>query len=182
MLFRSFSIAFKGLDEYVDGDLNRFIHFWYFSIDLPTNQNGMTRVRGFTQDDAHIFCTEEQVAKEVEGCLEMVRLVLDTLGINEFRVRVGLRDPTSDKYVGAKELWDKAEKAVKEAAKKLGVKTSEEPGEAAFYGPKIDFVVKDVIGREWQLGTVQVEFELASQSVSELEFVLVSGSGSVLAC
>ena len=122
--------------------------------------NGMTRVRGFTQDDAHIFCTEEQVAKEVEGCLEMVRLVLDTLGINEFRVRVGLRDPGSDKYVGAKELWDKAEKAVKEAAKKLGVKTSEEPGEAAFYGPKIDFVVKDVIGREWQLGTVQVDYNL----------------------
>ena len=122
--------------------------------------NGMTRVRGFTQDDAHLFCTEEQVAKEVEGCLEMVRLVLDTLGIGDFRVRVGLRDPNSDKYVGSKEGWDKAEKAVKEAARKLGVKTSEEPGEAAFYGPKIDFVVKDVIGREWQLGTVQVDYNL----------------------
>ena len=122
--------------------------------------NGMTRVRGFTQDDAHLFCTEEQVAKEVEGCLEMVRLVLDTLGIGDFRVRVGLRDPASDKYVGSKEGWDKAEKAVKEAAMKLGVKTSEEPGEAAFYGPKIDFVVKDVIGREWQLGTVQVDYNL----------------------
>ena len=122
--------------------------------------NGMTRVRGFTQDDAHLFCTEEQVAKEVEGCLEMVRLVLDTLGIGDFRVRVGLRDPASDKYVGSKEGWDKAEKAVKEAARKLGVKTSEEPGEAAFYGPKIDFVVKDVIGREWQLGTVQVDYNL----------------------
>jgi threonyl-tRNA synthetase len=122
--------------------------------------NGMTRVRGFTQDDAHLFCTEEQVAKEVEGCLEMVRLVLDTLGIGDFRVRVGLRDPSSDKYVGSKEGWDKAEKAVKEAARKLGVKTSEEPGEAAFYGPKIDFVVKDVIGREWQLGTVQVDYNL----------------------
>ena len=122
--------------------------------------NGMTRVRGFTQDDAHLFCTEEQVAKEVEGCLEMVRLVLDTLGIGDFRVRVGLRDPASDKYVGSKDGWDKAEKAVKEAAKKLGVKTSEEPGEAAFYGPKIDFVVKDVIGREWQLGTVQVDYNL----------------------
>ncbi len=122
--------------------------------------NGMTRVRGFTQDDAHLFCTEEQVAKEVEGCLEMVRLVLDTLGIGDFRVRVGLRDPASDKYVGSKDGWDKAEKAVKEAAIKLGVKTSEEPGEAAFYGPKIDFVVKDVIGREWQLGTVQVDYNL----------------------
>ncbi len=122
--------------------------------------NGMTRVRGFTQDDAHLFCTEEQVAKEIEGCLEMVRLVLDTLGIGDFRVRVGLRDPASDKYVGSKEGWDKAEKAVKEAAKKLGVQTSEETGEAAFYGPKIDFVVKDVIGREWQLGTVQVDYNL----------------------
>ena len=120
----------------------------------------MTRVRGFTQDDAHLFCTEEQVAKEVEGCLEMVRLVLDTLGIGDFRVRVGLRDPASDKYVGSKEGLDKAEKAVKEAAKKLGVQTSEEPGEAAFYGHKIDFVVKDVIGREWQLGTVQVDYNL----------------------
>ncbi|NBS78250.1 threonine--tRNA ligase [bacterium] len=97
--------------------------------------NGMTRVRGFTQDDAHLFCTEEQVAKEVEGCLE-------------------------NKYVGSKDGWDKAERAVKEAAKKLGVRTSEEPGEAAFYGPKIDFVVKDVIGREWQLGTVQVDYNL----------------------
>lgn len=122
--------------------------------------NGMTRVRGFTQDDAHLFCTEEQVAQEVEGCLEMVRLVLVTLGIADFRVRVGLRDPASDKYVGSKEGWDKAEAAVKEAAKKLGVKTSEEAGEAAFYGPKIDFVVKDVIGREWQLGTVQVDYNL----------------------
>jgi len=122
--------------------------------------NGMTRVRGFTQDDAHLFCTEEQVAKEVEGCLEMVRLVLDTLGIGDFRVRVGLRDPASDKYVGSKEGWDKAERAVKEAVMKLGVKTSEESGEAAFYGPKIDFVVKDVIGREWQLGTVQVDYNL----------------------
>ena len=122
--------------------------------------NGMTRVRGFTQDDAHLFCTEEQVAQEVEGCLEMVSLVLDTLGIGDFRVRVGLRDPASDKYVGSKDGWDKAEKAVKEAARKLGVKTSEEAGEAAFYGPKIDFVVKDVIGREWQLGTVQVDYNL----------------------
>lgn len=122
--------------------------------------NGMTRVRGFTQDDAHLFCTEEQVAKEVEGCLEMVRMVLDTLGIGNFRVRVGLRDPASDKYVGSKESWDKAELAVREAAKKLGVVTSEEIGEAAFYGPKIDFVVKDVLGREWQLGTVQVDYNL----------------------
>ncbi len=121
---------------------------------------GMTRVRGFTQDDAHLFCTEEQVAQEVLGCLELVKIVLGTLGMNQYRVRVGLRDPDSAKYVGAPEQWDKAEKACKDAAATLGVAFTLEPGEAAFYGPKIDFVVKDVIGREWQLGTVQVDYQL----------------------
>ena len=122
--------------------------------------NGMTRVRGFTQDDAHLFCTEEQVAQEVLGCLALVKIVLTTLGMSDYRVRVGLRDPDSNKYIGQKENWDKAESACREAAKTLGVAFTEEPGEAAFYGPKIDFVVKDVIGREWQLGTVQVDYNL----------------------
>ena len=122
--------------------------------------NGMTRVRGFTQDDAHLFCTEEQVAKEVLGCLSLVKVVLNTLGMQDYRVRVGLRDPDSNKYTGNAENWDKAESACREAAKTLGVSFTEEPGEAAFYGPKIDFVVKDVIGREWQLGTVQVDYNL----------------------
>ncbi len=122
--------------------------------------NGMTRVRGFTQDDAHLFCTEEQVAQEVLGCLSLVKIVLTTLGMSDYRVRVGLRDPDSNKYTGAAENWDKAESACREAAKTLGVPFTEEPGEAAFYGPKIDFVVKDVIGREWQLGTVQVDYNL----------------------
>ena len=122
--------------------------------------NGMTRVRGFTQDDAHLFCTEEQVAQEVLGCLSLVKIVLNTLGMHDYRVRVGLRDPDSNKYTGTKENWDKAESACREAAKTLGVPFTEEPGEAAFYGPKIDFVVKDVIGREWQLGTVQVDYNL----------------------
>jgi len=121
---------------------------------------GMTRVRGFTQDDAHLFCTEEQVPAEIEGCLELVKIVLGTLGMNEYRVRVGLRDPDSAKYVGKPEQWDKAEKACKDAAETLGVSFTTEPGEAAFYGPKIDFVIKDVIGREWQLGTVQVDYQL----------------------
>ena len=121
---------------------------------------GMTRVRGFTQDDAHLFCTEEQVPAEIRGCLELVKIVLGTLGMNEYRVRVGLRDPDSAKYVGEPEQWDKAEKACKDAASGLGVPFTLEPGEAAFYGPKIDFVVKDVIGREWQLGTVQVDYQL----------------------
>ncbi|MFO1447707.1 MAG: threonine--tRNA ligase [Opitutaceae bacterium] len=122
--------------------------------------NGMTRVRGFTQDDAHLFCTEAQVAGEVLGCLSLVKVVLTTLGMSDYRVRVGLRDPDSNKYTGTAENWDKAEAACREAAKTLGVPFTEEPGEAAFYGPKIDFVVKDVIGREWQLGTVQVDYNL----------------------
>ncbi len=122
--------------------------------------NGMTRVRGFTQDDAHLFCTEEQVPRELIGCLALVKIVLTTLGMSDYRVRVGLRDPDSNKYTGLTENWDKAEAACRDAAKTLGVPFTEEPGEAAFYGPKIDFVVKDVIGREWQLGTVQVDYNL----------------------
>jgi len=122
--------------------------------------NGMTRVRGFTQDDAHLFCTEDQIAAEIKGCLDLVKLVFNTLGMEDYRVRIGLRDPDSDKYTGEAEKWDKAEAALREAAQTLDVDFVEEPGEAAFYGPKIDFVVKDVIGREWQLGTVQVDYNL----------------------
>ena len=120
---------------------------------------GLTRVRGFTQDDAHLFCTEDQLAAEVMGCLSLVKIVLTTLGMENYRVRVGLRDPDSSKYSGSSESWDRAEHACREAAKSLGVAFTEEPGDAAFYGPKIDFVVKDVIGREWQLGTVQVDYQ-----------------------
>jgi threonyl-tRNA synthetase len=122
--------------------------------------SGMTRVRGFTQDDAHLFCTEEQVGTEIAGCLELVKIIFRTLGMEDYRVRIGLRDPDSSKYAGDSAKWDKAEAALREAAQTLGVPFSEEPGEAAFYGPKIDFVVKDVIGREWQLGTVQVDYNL----------------------
>jgi threonyl-tRNA synthetase len=122
--------------------------------------NGMTRVRGFTQDDAHLFCTEEQVAAEIQGCLQLVKKVLTTLGMSDYRVRVGLRDPDSGKFTGNPAQWDLAEQACRDAAATLGVPFSEEPGEAAFYGPKIDFVVKDVLGREWQLGTVQVDYVL----------------------
>ncbi|MDP2138464.1 MAG: threonine--tRNA ligase [Candidatus Didemnitutus sp.] len=122
--------------------------------------NGMTRVRGFTQDDAHLFCTEEQVQQEILGCLSLVKTVLTTLGMSEYRVRVGLRDPDSNKYTGDPANWEKAEHACREAAQTLDVPFTEEPGEAAFYGPKIDFVIRDVIGREWQLGTVQVDYNL----------------------
>ena len=123
--------------------------------------NGMTRVRGFTQDDAHLFCTEDQVPAEIQGCLSLVKTIFNVLGMKDYRVRVGLRDPDSGKYTGTKESWDKAEAACLSAAESLGVPFSKEPGEAAFYGPKIDFVVKDVIGREWQLGTVQVDYNMA---------------------
>ncbi|MBL4699779.1 MAG: threonine--tRNA ligase, partial [Phycisphaeraceae bacterium] len=121
---------------------------------------GMTRVRGFTQDDAHLFVTPDQLAAEVLGCIELVKIVFKTLGMDDYRVRVGLRDPDSTKFVGNSEDWDLAEKACLDAAQSLGVPFTKEPGEAAFYGPKIDFVVKDVIGREWQLGTVQVDYQL----------------------
>jgi threonyl-tRNA synthetase len=122
--------------------------------------NGLTRVRGFTQDDAHLFCTEDQLAAEMQGCLTLVKIIFATLGMKDYRVRVGLRSADASKYIGSKENWDKAEAACLAAAESLGVPFSREPGEAAFYGPKIDFVVKDVIGREWQLGTVQVDYNL----------------------
>ncbi|MDG1359139.1 MAG: threonine--tRNA ligase [Phycisphaerales bacterium] len=130
---------------------------------------GLTRVRGFTQDDAHLFCREDQIADEVRGCLSIVKLIFNTLGMTDYRVRVGTRDPDSTKYVGDPANWDKAEEACRNAAKELGAPFSEEPGEAAFYGPKIDFVVKDVIGREWQLGTVQVDYNLPERF--DLEYV-----------
>jgi threonyl-tRNA synthetase len=122
--------------------------------------NGMTRVRGFTQDDAHLFCTEEQVPGEIVGCLSLVKTILTTLKMNDYRVRVGLRDPDAGKYIGSAENWDRAEQACRDAARSMGVNFTEAPGEAAFYGPKIDFMIKDVIGREWQLGTVQVDYNL----------------------
>ncbi len=134
---------------------------------------GMTRVRGFTQDDAHLFCTEDQVAGELLGCLELVKIIFGTLGMEDYRVRVGLRDPDSSKYVGDPAKWDRAEEACRQAAKSLGVSFSEEAGEAAFYGPKIDFVVKDVVGREWQLGTVQVDYNLPERF--GLEYVDAEG-------
>jgi threonyl-tRNA synthetase len=131
--------------------------------------SGLTRVRGFTQDDAHIFCTPQQIESEIESCAELTRLVLDTLGLNEYRVRIGLRDPGSDKYIGDAKNWGLAEANIRNVVKKLGLNYTEEPGEAAFYGPKIDYVVKDCIGREWQLGTIQVDYNLPERF--ELEYI-----------
>ena len=133
--------------------------------------SGLTRVRGFTQDDAHIFCTEEQVADEFRGCLEMTQYVLKSLGMENYRVRLGFRDPKSDKYVGSEDSWNKAESALEEVCKSLGIEAQAEAGEAAFYGPKADFVVTDCIGREWQLGTVQLDYNLPSAERFDLEYV-----------
>jgi threonyl-tRNA synthetase len=131
--------------------------------------SGMTRVRGFTQDDAHLFITPEQVEAEFSANLDLVLFVLTSLGLNDYRVRVGLRDPNSDKYVGKPENWEKAEKALLDLVKSRGMNYTAEPGEAAFYGPKIDFVVRDCIGREWQLGTVQLDYNLPERF--ELEYI-----------
>jgi threonyl-tRNA synthetase len=134
--------------------------------------SGMTRVRGFTQDDAHIFCTEEQVADEFRGCVEMTQSVLASLGMDRYRVRLGFRDPNVDKYVGGKEIWDRAESSLKSVCESMNLPDmSVEQGEAAFYGPKADFVVTDCIGREWQLGTVQLDYNLPSTERFALEYI-----------
>ncbi len=133
--------------------------------------SGMTRVRGFTQDDAHIFCTEDQVEEEFRGCIEMTQFVLKSLGLDDYRVRLGFRDPASDKYVGSVESWDRAQQSLIDVCGNLGMKAQQEPGEAAFYGPKADFVVTDCIGREWQLGTVQLDYNLPSAERFDLEFI-----------
>ena len=133
---------------------------------------GMTRVRGFTQDDAHLFCTEEQVAEEFRGCIEMTQGVLAALGMDDYRVRLGFRDPKSDKYVGSDENWQRAEAALESVCRDMNLPHLDiERGEAAFYGPKADFVVSDCLGREWQLGTVQLDYTLPSAERFALEYV-----------
>lgn len=122
--------------------------------------SGMVRVRGFTQDDAHIFCTPAQLQQELRDTVDLTCLVLQTLEFSEYRMRIGLRDPASDKYIGEPELWDRAENDIRQVMSDMEMDATEEIGEAAFYGPKIDFVVRDCIGREWQLGTVQVDYNL----------------------
>jgi threonyl-tRNA synthetase len=131
--------------------------------------SGLTRVRGFTQDDAHLFVTAEQIEEEVGANIDLVLFVLSSLGLSDYRVRVGLRAPDSSKYVGAAEDWDKAERTLVEVVKSRGMNYTAEQGEAAFYGPKIDFVVRDCIGREWQLGTVQLDYNLPKRF--ELEYI-----------
>ncbi len=133
---------------------------------------GLTRVRGFTQDDAHLFCTEDQVADEFRGCIEMTQFVLNAVGMKDYRVRLGFRDPDSDKYVGSDESWNRAEAALEQVCREMNLPHLEiERGEAAFYGPKADFVVTDCLGREWQLGTVQLDYNLPSKERFGLEYI-----------
>lgn len=123
--------------------------------------HGLTRVRGFTQDDAHIFCTPEQLDNEFENVIDLVLYVFGSLGFENFKAQVSLRDPENpEKYIGNPENWEKAEQAIIKAAKSKGLDYVVETGEAAFYGPKLDFMVKDALGRNWQLGTIQVDYTL----------------------
>ncbi len=123
--------------------------------------HGLTRVRCFTQDDAHIFCTPDQLIEEFKNVIDLVLYVFSALGFEDFTTQISLRDPDNkEKYIGSDENWEKAENAIINASKEKGLKTVIEYGEAAFYGPKLDFMVKDVLGRNWQLGTIQVDYNL----------------------
>jgi threonyl-tRNA synthetase len=132
--------------------------------------HGLTRVRGFTQDDAHIFCRPDQVKNEFIKVIDLVLHVFRSLGFESYTAQVSLRDPDNkQKYIGQDELWDKAEREIQEAADERGLQTVAVVGEAAFYGPKLDFMVKDALGRNWQLGTIQVDYQLPQRF--ELEYV-----------
>jgi threonyl-tRNA synthetase len=132
--------------------------------------HGLTRVRGFTQDDAHIFCRPDQVKEEFIKVIDLVLLVFKSLGFENYTAQVSLRDPENKaKYIGEDHLWDKAEREIQEAADQCGLVTVAVKGEAAFYGPKLDFMVKDALGRQWQLGTIQVDYQLPQRF--ELEYV-----------
>jgi threonyl-tRNA synthetase len=123
--------------------------------------HGLTRVRGFTQDDAHIFCAPEQLQSEFEKVIDLVLYIFKTLDFKKFNAQISLRDPENpEKYIGSSENWDKAEAAIIDSANKKGIQTNIEYGEAAFYGPKLDFMVNDALGRSWQLGTIQVDYNL----------------------
>jgi len=132
--------------------------------------HGLTRVRGFTQDDAHIFCTPDQLKEEFIKVIDIILYIFKVLKFDNFTAQISLRDPNDrEKYIGSDENWEKAERAIIEAAQEKGLQTITEIGEAAFYGPKLDFMVKDAIGRKWQLGTVQVDYNLPERF--ELEYI-----------
>ena len=132
--------------------------------------HGLTRVRSFTQDDAHIFCTQEQLKDEFLNVLDLTKYVLEKLSFSEYTAQISLRDPENpDKYIGSVENWEKAEQAIIDATEEVGLKTVIAYGEAAFYGPKLDFMIKDALGRSWQLGTIQVDYNLPERF--KLEYI-----------
>lgn len=132
--------------------------------------HGLTRVRSFTQDDAHIFCRPDQVKEEFVRVLEIIQIIFKALNFEDFEAQISLRDPNDhEKYVGSDEVWEKAESAIVEVCQEKGLKAKVEYGEAAFYGPKLDFMVKDALGRRWQLGTIQVDYNLPERF--ELEYI-----------
>lgn len=132
--------------------------------------HGLTRVRSFTQDDAHIFCRPDQVKQEFERVMDIIQIIFNALDFHNYEAQISLRDPNDkEKYIGSDEVWDAAERAIIEACAEKGMKTTTELGEAAFYGPKLDFMVKDALGRRWQLGTIQVDYNLPERF--ELEYV-----------
>lgn len=141
-----------------------------YRYEMSGELHGLTRVRGFTQDDAHIFCRPDQVKEEFIKVIDLVLHVFKSLGFENYTAQVSLRDPANKaKYIGDDHLWDRAEKEIQEAADERGLKTVAVQGEAAFYGPKLDFMVKDALGRSWQLGTIQVDYQLPQRF--ELEYV-----------
>ena len=132
-----------------------------FRYEKSGELHGLTRVRTFTQDDAHIFVRPDQVKAEFENVIDIIQKVFGIFGFNDYEAQISLRDPADkEKYIGSDEIWETSENAIREACKEKGLKAHEEIGEAAFYGPKLDFMVKDAIGRRWQLGTIQVDYNL----------------------
>jgi threonyl-tRNA synthetase len=135
---------------------------------------GLTRVRGFTVDDSHLFVTEQQLDEEFLNVVDLILSVFGKLKLKNFKARLSFRDPESDKYIGSDQIWNTAENAIRRAVQHLGMEYFEAPGEAAFYGPKLDFIFRDVLDREWQLGTVQVDYNLPNRF--DLEYVSEDGS------
>jgi threonyl-tRNA synthetase len=132
-----------------------------YRYEMSGELHGLTRVRGFTQDDAHIFCRPDQLKDEFKKVIDIVFIIFKALSFENYTAQISLRDPDKpEKYIGSAENWDKAERAIIEACEEKGLETVTELGEAAFYGPKLDFMIKDALGRNWQLGTIQVDYNL----------------------
>lgn len=135
-----------------------------FRYEKSGELHGLTRVRTFTQDDAHIFVRPDQVKSEFENVIDIIQKVFNVFGFDNYEAQISLRDPKdTEKYIGSDEIWEESQNAIREACKEKGMKAREEIGEAAFYGPKLDFMVKDAIGRRWQLGTIQVDYNLPAR-------------------